>query len=266
MAPTEIATKLTESLYDRTPTIVMTSATLTSNDDFNYFVTRTGFQPDASALIPSPFPYSKSTVLMLARDIPDPRQSNYYSSLAKIILESAEGAQGKTLCLFTSHSSIRRVFDLIHQQSDQYNLEILAQGISGSTQNILKRLREGSNCVVLGTSALWEGIDIKGDALQLLIITRLPFEVPTDPIYQARSESYDNPFIQYALPNAILRFRQGFGRLIRSSTDRGVALILDSRISKSRYGRYFVNSLPEMNLSQLESDQIGRQIEKWLYQ
>ena len=119
---------------------------------------------------------------------------------------------------------------------------------------------------MLGTASLWEGIDIKGEALELLIITRLPFGVPTDPIYQARSETYENPFIQYALPNAILRFRQGFGRLIRSSTDRGVALILDSRISNARYGRYFVNSLPEMNVRQLESDQIGSNIEKWLYQ
>ena len=266
MAPTEIATKLSETLYDQTSNIIMTSATLTSNDDFDHLMVRTGFDADKSAIIPSPFPYLESAILVLAKNLPDPRQPEYYASLAKVILDSAEGAGGKTLCLFTSHKSIRRVYDLMQKQIGGSGLHILAQGISGSTQNIIKRLREDPNCVVLGTASLWEGIDIKGEALELLIITRLPFGVPTDPIYQARSETYENPFIQYALPNAILRFRQGFGRLIRSSTDRGVALILDSRISNARYGRYFVNSLPEMNVRQLESDQIGSNIEKWLYQ
>jgi DNA polymerase-3 subunit epsilon/ATP-dependent DNA helicase DinG len=129
---------------------------------------------------------------------------------------------------------------------------------------MLSALRENPRTVLLGTASFWEGVDIAGEALSLLVIARLPFAVPTDPIYQARSALYDEPFDEYALPQAVLRFRQGFGRLIRTKTDRGVLLVLDRRIRNRRYGEAFLRSLPRCSLQEMPSRDIAGAVESWL--
>jgi DNA polymerase-3 subunit epsilon/ATP-dependent DNA helicase DinG len=129
---------------------------------------------------------------------------------------------------------------------------------------MLSALRENPRTVLLGTASFWEGVDVAGEALSLLVIVKLPFAVPTDPIYQARSQLYDEPFDQYALPQAVLRFRQGFGRLIRTKTDRGVLLVLDGRIRNRKYGPAFLRSLPRCTLEELASRDVAGAVESWL--
>ncbi len=141
---------------------------------------------------------------------------------------------------------------------------MLGHGIDGSPRQMLSALRENPRTVLLGTASFWEGVDVVGEALSLLVIDRLPFAVPTDPIYQARSALYDEPFDQYAVPQAVLRFRQGFGRLIRSKTDRGVLMVLDRRIRGRRYGDAFLRSLPRCSLRDLPVREVPGAIEQWL--
>jgi DNA polymerase-3 subunit epsilon/ATP-dependent DNA helicase DinG len=141
---------------------------------------------------------------------------------------------------------------------------VLAQGIDGTPQRLLSRFLERPETLLLGTSSFWEGVDLAGDVLQVLVVARLPFNVPTDPVFAARSELYENPFNQYAVPQAILRLRQGFGRLIRTKTDRGVAIILDRRILSKGDGRAFMRSLPPVTASTPLLEELPGEIERWL--
>ena len=141
---------------------------------------------------------------------------------------------------------------------------MLAQGSDGSPMRIAERFVEDPRSVLLGTSSFWEGVDFAGDALTVLIVARLPFSVPSDPVFQARGEQYDNSFNEYAVPQAIIRFKQGFGRLIRTSHDRGVAIVLDSRVTGRRYGREFIKSLPKMRLTDGKGNGVGNTVKRWL--
>jgi DNA polymerase-3 subunit epsilon/ATP-dependent DNA helicase DinG len=141
---------------------------------------------------------------------------------------------------------------------------VLGQGIDGAPKQLLAALRESHRTVVLGAASFWEGVDVTGEALSLLVITRLPFAVPTDPIYQARSELFDMPFEQYAIPQAILRFKQGFGRLIRRKSDRGVMVVMDRRLRSKQYGDAFLRSLPACNLREAPLRELPGEVAAWL--
>jgi DNA polymerase-3 subunit epsilon/ATP-dependent DNA helicase DinG len=268
MAPVEVDEALKQNMFSQKDSVTLTSATLTTNGTFEHILRRLGFNPDASNTLPSPFDYRSTTLTLIPKDLPDPRDDRYLEELSVAIADAAVAASGKTLALFTSHAAIRhgynRIRNLIeHADSD---IEVLAQGISGDTQRLIERLRQNSRCILLGTASMWEGIDVRGEALQVVIITRLPFDVPTDPIYQARSEQYSNAFMDYAVPNAIMKFRQGFGRLIRSSSDRGIFIVMDNRLVRSRYGSKFIESLPSMTVKQCRRDELRESIELWLSQ
>ena len=140
----------------------------------------------------------------------------------------------------------------------------LAQGVDGSPRQLVRALQSTPNCVVFGTSSFWEGIDIPGEALSLLVITRLPFNVPTEPVFAARSATYDDPFREYALPQSVLRFKQGFGRLIRSRTDRGVMAVLDRRITSREYGRTFADALPGCTIKTVPLRSMPSEVQQWL--
>lgn len=148
------------------------------------------------------------------------------------------------MVLFTSHSALQTTYRSIRRPLEAKNILVLGQRIDGSPRQLIERLKANPRTIILGTNSFWEGVDVVGDALSLLIITKLPFPVPSDPVFSARSEQFDDPFGHYAVPQAILRFKQGFGRLIRSSDDRGVCVVLDRRIISRRYGESFINSLP----------------------
>ena len=176
----------------------------------------------------------------------------------------ARGAGGRTLVLFTSHQALRQTYEGIKPILERDGISVLGQRIDGGPRRLIERLREGENCIVLGAATFWEGVDVAGPALSALAIVRLPFAVPTDPIVAARSELYDDAFFDYSMPQAILRFKQGFGRLIRSSEDVGVCAILDRRIVSKRYGRQFLESLPPCEVTIARSSELGEATRQWL--
>ena len=169
------------------------------------------------------------------------------------------------MALFTSYGALRSTARSIRPDLEAQDIQVLSQATDGPPQLLAESFIDEPRSVLLGTSSFWQGVDFAGDSLTVLIITRLPFTVPSDPIFQARSEQYgDGAFPKYAVPQAILKFRQGFGRLIRSSTDRGVAIVLDSRLTNSRYGRRFIDSLPRMTFTNGKGQGTPSVVKRWL--
>jgi DNA polymerase-3 subunit epsilon/ATP-dependent DNA helicase DinG len=168
------------------------------------------------------------------------------------------------MALFTSYASLNTTATAIRGKLQAKGIDILAQGTDGTPQQIVSRFLDKPESVILGTASFWEGVDLAGDSLQVLIVARLPFSVPSDPVFAARSELYDNAFNQYAVPQAILRLRQGFGRLIRTKSDKGVAIILDNRVASRSYGRAFLKSLPPVGIKMSNLNDLPTNIKQWI--
>jgi Rad3-related DNA helicase len=168
------------------------------------------------------------------------------------------------MVLFTSHNALQTAYRAVKHELEREGILVLGQRIDGSPRQLVERLMTTPSTVVFGTNSFWEGVDIAGEALSLLLITRLPFSVPSDPVFAARSELFDQPFLDYAVPQAILRFKQGFGRLIRSAEDRGACVVLDRRVVSRRYGESFVTSLPECEYLVADTDHVASAIKDWL--
>jgi len=168
------------------------------------------------------------------------------------------------LVLFTSYSQLQKTSQAIEGPLSKAEISVFEQGEGASASSLLENFKETERAVLLGTRAFWEGVDVPGEALSVLVIAKLPFDVPSDPIVAARSETFDDPFTEYSLPEAILRFRQGFGRLIRTQTDRGLVVILDKRILTKRYGRYFIDSLPTCSVVEGPIFNLPMHATKWL--
>ena len=268
MAPIGVDQILSQDLFSEKSSVVLTSATLSTGGDFDHFCTRLGFTPDEEYRLDSPFNYAVSTQTLLVDDISNPGTARNPQEIIECIASTAIAAEGSTLALFTSNAAIKATYSALRARLQKHNILVLAQGISGTPHRLVRRMREEDRPVVLlGTSSLWEGIDIQGDRLQALIMTRLPFEVPTDPIFAARSETYGDSyaaFMEYSIPRAVIRFRQGFGRLIRSSTDRGVFVVLDSRILNRNYGKRFIAGLPDTSMKTCSMNEIGENTKTWL--
>lgn len=244
-APLDVSGLLHERLFSKTRATILTSATLAVDGRCDFLASRLGI-PDASSLIvPSPFNYRNSVLLYLADDMPDPTHPAYRDALERTLIETIDASRGRALVLFTSHALLSDMAYAVTGPLKDRGITVLAQRRDGSPQQLTERLRREPDIAVLGTASFWEGVDVAGEALSLLAITRLPFSVPTDPVFAARSESFDNAFSDYSVPQAVLRFKQGFGRLIRSSRDRGVCAVLDRRILTKRYGATFLQSLPD---------------------
>lgn len=243
-APLHVGRALETHLFADKETLVLTSATLRA-PDFDYVRERLSL-PDADAVVvESPFDYTEQVLLCAPSDVPAPGRGDYDAAVARALVPLCTAVEGRTLALFTSHSGLRHVYHAIRGPLGEQGISVVAQGIDGSRHALLSTLRSPSGpTVVLGTRSFWEGVDVPGPALSCLVIARLPFDVPSDPIVAARSETFESPFEQYSVPQAILRFRQGFGRLIRRRTDRGVVVVLDSRIRGRRYGELFLGALP----------------------
>lgn len=245
-APLHVGDTLKELLYEENDTVILTSATLTIAGSLDHTADRLGLADAERLALGSPFDYYNSALLYAPRDVPDPRNAEFQRRVEREVADAALSADGRTMALFTSYAALTKTADAIKGRLSRAGIKVIAQ--SGSTSNRItaRRFMDEPRSVLLGTSSFWEGVDFPGDALTALIVARLPFPVPSDPVVQARSEQYPNGFMGYLLPQAILKFRQGFGRLIRSSTDRGVVMVLDSRIVNSRYGRQFIDSLPKV--------------------
>ncbi|MBW0434378.1 helicase [Leptospira yasudae] len=254
LSPDEIIRDLFAS---RMQSVVFTSATLsTSGSDFKYFKKKIGDLPTANITVPSPFPYQKNALLYVPREIRDPvgDPDGYHADLAKQILWLIELTQGNTFVLFTSFKSLKVVYEAIRPHT---NLPLFSQsdlGPDGAKQMYL----ETPNSVLFGVSTFWQGIDIRGDKLQSVIIAKLPFQVPNDPVLETKSEklkeSGGNPFVELQLPYACTVLKQGFGRLIRSGTDTGIVSILDPRMFTKTYGKDLLKSLPPAKLVQNRED------------
>ncbi|HOX84973.1 MAG TPA: helicase C-terminal domain-containing protein [bacterium] len=253
LSPLDIGSMMREAVYDSFDTVVMTSATLTVDQKFDFLQNRIGLQeisPDRrfAQVLPSPFDYHKQVLLGIPTDTPEPNQSRFSSEMEKFIFRALSISHGRAFVLFTSYSLLTSVYDKLASSLQMLGIQTLKQG-SENRHSLLNRFRDSRNSALFATDSFWEGVDVVGDALQLVIITRLPFKVPNEPVIEARYEAIEkmggNPFIDYAVPLAVIKFRQGFGRLIRSTSDRGAVLIYDNRIVKKSYGKRFLHSLPE---------------------
>lgn len=243
-APLAVDTLLQQHLFTQKQTSILTSATLAINDTFDFMKSRLGLESPKELKLESPFDYECQAMIYIPNDIPEPNQRGYGQMIEDALIQLCTATEGRTLALFTANSAIKRTIHGIRDALEDQDIIVLGQGISESRRTMIERFKEWSRMVLLGTSSFWEGVDVVGDALSVLVITKLPFSVPTDPIFAARSEQFSDPFNQYAVPQSILRFKQGFGRLIRSKQDRGIAVVLDKRLLTKRYGALFLQSLP----------------------
>ena len=263
-APIHVGETLDELLYSKKRCVILTSATLSANDSFDHLRQQTGFTDADEILLGSPFDYPRSALLCVPDDMPDPRSPAYQAAVEQAITDAATTVGGRTMALFTSHASLQAASTAIRGDLQARGLNVLAQGIDGTPPQLVRRFLEDPTSVLLGTASFWEGVDLPGESLKVLLVTRLPFSVPTEPVFAARSELYEDPFNGFAVPQAILRLRQGFGRLIRTKTDRGVAVILDQRIVSRRYGKAFLNSLPPMTTRTCSLQNLGDEIRGWI--
>jgi Rad3-related DNA helicase len=263
-APLHVGDMLRASLFERMRTVVLTSATLSTDGNFAYIKDRVAFAEAKEETLESPFDYRSAALLYLVDDIPEPNQPRYQSMLEQVIIELGAAIEGRTLVLFTSHAALRATHRAIREQLSDSGITVLAQRADGSPRQLMEQFKSTSRTMLLGTSTFWEGVDVVGEALSALVIAKLPFAVPSDPIVAARSEQFEDPFKQYSIPQAVLRFKQGFGRLIRSSTDRGICVVLDRRTISKRYGASFVQSLPHCTVQVGSHEAIADTAVEWL--
>jgi ATP-dependent DNA helicase DinG len=249
LSPLDISQEMDECLYQHVRTLVFTSATLSTNRTFDYLRSRLGLKdPVLEGVYPSHFDFRTQSLLYIPRDLPPPSDRAFGPKVAGRVLELLEITEGRALVLFTSYHNL----DLVHALvADKIPYTVYKQG-DAPKSILLDAFRKDTHSVLLATGSFWQGVDVPGEALSCLIIDKLPFDSPGDPLVAARIDSIrarnGNPFMEYQLPSAIISLKQGLGRLIRNSSDRGVLCILDIRMITSRYGRFFFESLPEIPL------------------
>ena len=251
--PLKIADLLSDKLFDPLRFAAMTSATLSVNNSFKYFDQRVGLnlvkdKTVRDSLHGSPFNFQSQIFMAVTDFMPDPRNQDYANRLIEMIKNLHQRERRGTMVLVTSYSLLNLIYNVMQPYCDAERILLLAQGKNGNRSNLILQFKENRDSILLGTDSFWEGVDVPGDALQILIIPKLPFDVPTEPIIAARMEEIKeqggNPFFEYSVPEAVIKFRQGFGRLIRGKSDFGAVIACDNRLSRMQYGRQFLNSLP----------------------
>mgnify|MGYP000651520378 FL=1 len=250
-SPVDVSSILQDKLFDKVETCILTSATLSANSSFNFIRGRLGLDPGSTntLMAPSSFDYEQQAIVYLPKGMPDPRMPEFAQMAAVEIGRILQVTNGRAFILCTSNSSMAALYELV---SSRVDFPCLLQG-SMSKSGLLDRFRETPNAVLFATTSFWQGVDVSGDQLSCVIIDKLPFAVPTDPLVAARSKFIDDnggrSFFEYSVPQAVIALKQGIGRLIRSQTDRGVIAILDPRLRTKPYGRDFLNSLPRMRIT-----------------
>ena len=263
-SPLNVAPKLEEVLFSQNRCVVLTSATLSVQESMQYMRDRVGLANAEELAVGSPFDFKRAALLLIPSEMPDPADGGYQQALQEAVVRVARASQGGVLVLFTSHAALRATRQGIKPALEAEGITVLAQGVDGSPRQLLESASASRDTVLLATSSLWEGVDLPGDLLRVVVLARLPFNVPTEPVFAARSEHFSDPFIQYAVPQAVLRFRQGFGRLIRSKSDRGVVVVLDHRILSKSYGSTFLRSLPSCTMRQVLMRALETEVAGWL--
>ncbi|HKO19116.1 MAG TPA: helicase C-terminal domain-containing protein, partial [Acidobacteriaceae bacterium] len=257
--PIDVSRLLAGALFDAYDSVVLTSATLTvasgaGVSGFEHISRRLGLTFARELVVPSHFDYPKQALLYLPPNMPDPRDADFFVQAAERTRRVLEITRGRAFCLFTSYSQMRAMHDRL---SMELPYPLLLQG-SAPRNVLLEEFRDTPNAVLFGTSSFWQGVDVQGEQLSCVIIDRLPFAVPSDPVVKARMDAIanagGNAFFDYQVPAAVITLKQGFGRLVRSLTDRGVLMLLDPRIQRQRYGRVFIDSLPAYRVTQSIED------------
>ncbi|MCL4855098.1 MAG: ATP-dependent DNA helicase, partial [Bryobacteraceae bacterium] len=242
--PIDVSEILEQRLFEEVDAVVLTSATLAVGGGFDYVSRRLGARNAGTLIVPGHFDYERQALFYVPQHMPDPRSPAFAAAAAEEIKQLLKLSRGRAFVLFTSYQQMRIVYDRV---SLAIEYPTLMQG-TGPRSALLEEFRQTPNCVLFATSSFWQGVDVPGDQLSCVIIDKLPFAVPSDPVVEARVASIradgGNPFYDYQIPQAAIALKQGFGRLIRSRTDRGVLALLDNRITKQRYGQVFFDSLP----------------------
>jgi DNA polymerase-3 subunit epsilon/ATP-dependent DNA helicase DinG len=262
VAQSHLGRVIRETIVNTHRAVVFTSATLAVAGSFDFALDRFGVDNFADTLaVGSPFDHQRQALLLLPTDIVLPSEDRFIEEAARLIEGVARTLDGRTLVLFTSHAALRDAAARLGPLESE-GLAVLTQGIDGSRRALLERFMQG-RAVLLGTQSFWEGVDLPGDVLRCVVIARLPFSVPDDPLVQGRAERYDDPFVQFQLPQAALRLRQGFGRLIRTKTDYGAVVLLDRRVVTKDYGEILLGSLPDARTEHLPLDGIAARVAAW---
>ena len=265
ISPLHVGPMMDEYLSQRLESIVLTSATLRTQDHFEHIKERLFVENYRELALGSPFDYRSSTLLFVPDDMPEPgKRTGYQRMVERGIIELATALNGRVMVLFTSYAQLRETALHVAPRLKLGNIEVFDQSFGGSREVLLESFKRADRAVLMGVRSFWEGIDIPGDDLSALVIARLPFAVPSEPIFAARAETYSNSFQQYAVPDAILRFRQGFGRLIRSRRDRGIVAIFDSRVISKNYGASFLESLPDCTVQFGALDKLPSLAKAWI--
>ena len=264
-APLHIGNLMERYIWFEKRSVILTSATLPTAGNFDYIRSRLQADDAEELALGSPFDYQNSALLYLVDDVPEPSDfRGHQMSINRGLIDLCKATGGRTLALFTSYSQLQKTSEAITGPLAQEGIIVYEQGSGPSPHTLLKSFRQAEQAVLLGTRAFWEGVDIPGQNLSVLVIAKLPFQVPSDPIVAARAETYSESFQEYMLPEAILSFRQGFGRLIRSEQDIGVVVVFDKRLLSKSYGSLFLSSLPDCTIQTGPLSDLPKIASRWL--
>ncbi len=270
--PLDVSTIFQAKLYEKMKTIIFTSATIAIRDKFKYFANRMGLDLLEEGfvqelIVQSPFNYQKQSMVLVAGFLPPPNDRFFTAQCLELIRRGVEVSKAGTMVLFTAYKNLNEAYENLSDEFYAKEILLLAQGKGMGRSAMLKEFRRHRNSVLLGTNSFWEGVDVPGESLELLILQKLPFMVPSEPIVEAYLEKLQaegkDSFMHFMLPNALLKYRQGFGRLIRHKTDRGVVLVLDNRIMTKRYGQFFKDTVPARTFIASRDLEIYDHLSKW---
>jgi ATP-dependent DNA helicase DinG len=263
-APLHVGNLVREHLLKPKESVILTSATLRTNNSFEYFQERLHLWEADEAAVGSPFDYENNTLLYVPTDVPEYNTPGYQKAFEASLIELVRQIKGRTLVLFTAYSQLHNTAYHIKGALAEAGIVVHQQGDGTGRRQMLENFKNADQAVLLGTRSFWEGVDIPGPSLSCVVIVRLPFAVPSDPIVAARAETFEDPFSQYSIPGAILTFRQGFGRLIRNKEDRGVVVVFDRRVISKSYGQAFLDSLPAVTEHRGSVADLPKMAEEWI--